>query len=342
MNSKPHYNTHKLTLTKPSKKSQFYSDDGESTTPHSINSVKHKQEFQTDDSDCGTPITPSPKSSQKPQQSKFKPKPSTIQQLFTNTAKNVLQNKQNHSDAELKTQKQYEVSVKNHPFRHLIFGESVSETTLKKHLLLTQRGLIYATKCLKGPSDQFIKSRQVEVPKEENKSKVLLLDLDETLIHCSSSKEQAQVNINQISFNVRPYTNYFLNKLSQVYSIFIFTASSPSYASIVVDYLDPDQTKIIGIFSRNHCMETKNGFFIKDLRTLKDIDLSSTIIVDNLAHSFGLQIDNGIPILEWNSDEKDEELKQLTEYLIKASQVEDVRIFNRENLRLRELINYQL
>ena len=35
-------------------------------------------------------------------------------------------------------------------------------------------------------------------------------------------------------------------------------------------------------------METKNGFFIKDLRTLKDIDLSSTLIVDNLAHSFGL------------------------------------------------------
>ncbi|CAD8195984.1 unnamed protein product [Paramecium pentaurelia] len=342
MNSKQHYNTHKLTLTKPNKKSQFCSDDGESTTPHSINSTKNNKEFQTDDSDCGTPITPSTKSLQKPQQSKFKPKPNTIQQLFTNTARNVLQNKQTHSDAESKPQKQYEVSIKNHPFRHLIFGQSVSETTLKKHLLLTQRGLIYATKCLKGPSDQFIKSRQVEIPKEENKSKILLLDLDETLIHSCHSKEQAQVNINQISFNVRPYTNYFLNKLSEIYSIFIFTASSSSYASVIVDYLDPDQSKIIGIFSRNHCMETKNGFFIKDLRTLKDIDLSSTIIVDNLAHSFGLQIDNGIPILEWNSDEKDEELKYLTEYLIKASEVEDVRIFNRENIRLRELISYQL
>ncbi|CAK63899.1 unnamed protein product (macronuclear) [Paramecium tetraurelia] len=342
MNSKHHYNTQKLTLTKPNKKSLFGSDDGESTTPHSTNSTKHKQEFQTDDSDCGTPNTPSNKSPSKPQQSKFKPKPTTIQQLFTSTARNVLSNKQAHSDAESKPQKQHEVSIKNHTFRHLIFGESVSETSFQKHLLLTQRGLIYATKCLKGPSDQFIKLRQVEVPKEENKSKILLLDLDETLIHSCNSKEQAQVNINQISFNVRPYTNYFINKLSQIYSIFIFTASSSSYASAIVDYLDPDQTKIIGIFSRNHCMETKNGFFIKDLRTLKDIDLSSTLIVDNLAHSFGLQIDNGIPILEWKSDEKDQELKYLTEYLIKASQVEDVRQFNRENLRLRELINYQL
>lgn len=35
-------------------------------------------------------------------------------------------------------------------------------------------------------------------------------------------------------------------------------------------------------------METKNGFFIKDLRILKDVDLKKTILVDNLSHSFGL------------------------------------------------------
>lgn len=35
-------------------------------------------------------------------------------------------------------------------------------------------------------------------------------------------------------------------------------------------------------------METKNGFFIKDLRILKDVDLKDVLIVDNLSHSFGL------------------------------------------------------
>jgi len=34
-------------------------------------------------------------------------------------------------------------------------------------------------------------------------------------------------------------------------------------------------------------METKNGFFLKDLRIVKEADLAHTIIVDNLAHSFG-------------------------------------------------------
>ena len=34
-------------------------------------------------------------------------------------------------------------------------------------------------------------------------------------------------------------------------------------------------------------METKNGFFIKDLRILNNKELKDIIIVDNLAHSFG-------------------------------------------------------
>lgn len=49
-------------------------------------------------------------------------------------------------------------------------------------------------------------------------------------------------------------------------------------------------------------METKNGFFIKDLRIIKDLDLNRTLIIDNLVHSFGLQVENGIPILEWHDN----------------------------------------
>lgn len=45
MNTKVHYNTQKLTLSKPLKKSQFTNDDGESITPLSNLSMKNRQEF---------------------------------------------------------------------------------------------------------------------------------------------------------------------------------------------------------------------------------------------------------------------------------------------------------
>lgn len=83
-------------------------------------------------------------------------------------------------------------------------------------------------------------------------------------------------------------------------------------------------------------MQTKNGFFIKDLRIIRNKNLKDIIIVDNLAHSFGFQIENGVPILEWHSGH-DTELFYLKNYLIKAAEFFDVREFNIKNMRLEEL-----
>lgn len=40
------------------------------------------------------------------------------------------------------------------------------------------------------------------------------------------------------------------------------------------------------------------------------------LLVDNLAHSFGHMIDNGIPVAEWTGDKQDRELVELEKYLI--------------------------
>lgn len=54
-------------------------------------------------------------------------------------------------------------SINGHPYRSLIFSPSVTESTLKKHLSITYRGLVYSVKCLKGPSDKYIKTKQVSL-----------------------------------------------------------------------------------------------------------------------------------------------------------------------------------
>jgi CTD small phosphatase-like protein 2 len=48
-----------------------------------------------------------------------------------------------------------------------------------------------------------------------------------------------------------------------------------------------------------------SGFFIKDLRIITNRGLKDIVMVDNLVHSFGLQLTNGIPILDFINNKND-------------------------------------
>jgi len=104
-----------------------------------------------------------------------------------------------------------------------------------------------------------------------------------------------------------------------------------------VNFLDPAKVLINGVLTRENCLQTKNGFFIKDLRVINNRELKNMIIVDNLSHSFGFQIDNGIPILEFHNDKKDKELRHLLDYLMECVETDDMREFNKKKIRLQEL-----
>ena len=89
----------------------------------------------------------------------------------------------------------------------------------------------------------------------------------------------------------------------------VFTASSSSYANVVLDHLDPEKKYISHRLYRQHCIPSK-GFFLKDLRLINR-PLEHVAIVDNLSLSFLPQLTNGIPIVPFYNNSKDEELKDL-------------------------------
>ena len=120
------------------------------------------------------------------------------------------------------------------------------------------------------------------------------------------------------------------------YNIYVFTASTSDYAEPIVDYLNEKKKTILGILHRRNCMETHNGFYIKDLRIIKNRTLKDIILVDNLIHSFGLQIENGIPILEFIKGKEDKELIGLEAMLMEMVEVEDVREFLKSRLELKK------
>jgi CTD small phosphatase-like protein 2 len=85
-------------------------------------------------------------------------------------------------------------------------------------------------------------------------------------------------------------------------------------------------------------VETEFGL-IKDLRIIANRNLKDMVIIDNSALSFGMNVNNGIPILPFYDNVDDEELRHLTFYLncLMESKVDDITIHNEEAFGLLRL-----
>ena len=143
-----------------------------------------------------------------------------------------------------------------------------AEQDFKKFITLLYRGLYYSVNNLKGPSEEFIRKKSVTLPEPkctipiiiilDAHKKFLVLDLDETLIHSIFTNEKADVSFkikgDQFKFNVRPHCMDFLERMSEHYTIYVFTASTVDYATPIVDHLNEKNHTIQGVLHRKNCM----------------------------------------------------------------------------------------
>ena len=146
--------------------------------------------------------------------------------------------------------------------------------------------------------------------------KMLVLDLDETLVHSSFKPvENADImlpveidgHVCTIYVLVRPYVAQFLKRMHKIYELVIFTASLSKYAEPLMQHLDPDKMCSYLLF-REHCTFF-NSAYVKDLtrlgRPMKDV-----IIVDNSPVAYLFQPENAIPAVSWYDDPSDSELQR--------------------------------
>jgi len=185
-----------------------------------------------------------------------------------------------------------------------------------------------------------IPQRSIHAPKM-----TLVLDLDETLVHCST---QPMPNPDfvfpvvfkdtkyQVYVRRRPHFDEFLRVVAKYFEVVVFTASHQVYADRLLNLLDKQRYISHRVF-RDSCVLV-DGNYLKDLCVLGR-NLAHLAIIDNSPQAFAYQIHNGIPIFSWYDDPSDTELLKMLPFLIQLSQVDDVRPVIRDKFRFFEVIH---
>lgn len=157
-----------------------------------------------------------------------------------------------------------------------------------------------------------------------SKKSILVLDLDETLVHTSQIPGGFPIPLGVRSFYVqkRPHVDRFLEELSKHFELVVFTASRKEYANQVVDYIDSKRVVSRRIF-REGC-EMMNGELVKDLSTVCP-SLERVFLLDNSPSAYAKNQSNAVPILPWFDKLDDSELLDLIPFLESLRVLDDVR-----------------
>ncbi|CAJ2658773.1 unnamed protein product [Trifolium pratense] len=162
--------------------------------------------------------------------------------------------------------------------------------------------------------------------------KTIFLDLDETLIHSSTSPPPCRFDFvvrpiidgAPMDFYVvkRPGIDELLESLASRFEIVIFTAALKEYASLVLDRLDRNRFISHRLY-RDSCRSI-DGKLVKDL-ALVGRDLKRVVIVDDNPVSFSNQPENAILIKPFVDDICDRELWKLRRFFDGSDCFDDMR-----------------
>jgi len=169
--------------------------------------------------------------------------------------------------------------------------------------------------------------------------KLLVLDLDETLIHATDKSEyKHHFVVGPYIVFKRPYLENFLNFCNEHFEIGVWTSSTEDYANRIIKEIIPEHINIKFLWSRDRCIremnyETNEINWVKDLKKLKKkgYSLSNIIVVDDSPGKLKRQYGNLVRVEPFFGKDDDSELKRLESYLKTLTNVENVRTVEKRN-----------
>ncbi|MGE6220593.1 NIF family HAD-type phosphatase [Nubsella zeaxanthinifaciens] len=178
---------------------------------------------------------------------------------------------------------------------------------------------------------------------EKKSNKLLILDLDETLIHATETASEFLIDFKLDKYFVhkRPLLEHFLVNISKHFAIGIWSSAGDDYVTEMANKIKPTDVEFEIIWGRSRCSQKRdetfdNYYFEKRLDKLKKkgFRLEQIIIVDDTPEKSRNNYGNAIYIKEFLGDPTDQELKYLYDYLLTLKDVENVRAIEKRSWRL--------
>ena len=179
--------------------------------------------------------------------------------------------------------------------------------------------------------------------------KILVLDLDETLVYATEAASDRQADFMVGPFHVykRPHLDSFLSTCLSWFTVGVWTSSSKAYAEGVVSHLFPDPSKLAFFWTKNRCTRKRlfelhdETIWVKDFKKLKakGYSLEKLLVVDDSPEKHQRNYGNLVSVSEYQGRLGDDELPALLKYLETLGDVENVRAIDKRQWRKRQSVS---
>lgn len=176
----------------------------------------------------------------------------------------------------------------------------------------------------------------------DNAEKLLVLDLDETLIHSTLSRLSYGEDFSFDRYFVykRPMLEMFLANIAKHYKVGIWSSAGDEYVQAISYQIKPLEINYEFVWGRSRCTlkrdtETDSFEYEKKLSKLKKkgFSLENILIVDDTHQKAKSNYGNAIYIKEFTGDPTDLELKYLLGYLLFLKEKTNFRTVEKRNWR---------
>jgi TFIIF-interacting CTD phosphatase-like protein len=173
-------------------------------------------------------------------------------------------------------------------------------------------------------------------------SKLLVLDLDETLIYGSQRALTVAPSfvVGEYFIYERPNVREFLAFCLAEFQIAVWTSASEDYAAAVVSQLFGGTDNLAFLWARTRCtlqFDDRDWVYLytKNLKKVKRLGyaLEQVIVVDNTAEKWKRQYGNLVQVSDFDGDLADNELADLRAYLMYLNGVANIRAVEKRGWR---------